>query len=167
MSSAPGLAIGDGARIRSFSHIEGATIGVGAIVGPFARLRPGAVLENEVHVGNFVEVKGARLGAGAKANHLSYIGDASVGAGVNIGAGTITCNYDGVNKWHTIIGERAFIGSNTALVAPIEIGEGAFVAAGSVVTRNVPADALTVARGQQVNKPGRAALIRARLGSKN
>ena len=163
----PGVAIGDGACIRSFSHMEGATIGAGAIVGPFARLRPGAVLDENVHVGNFVEVKEARLGAGAKANHLSYIGDASVGAGVNIGAGTITCNYDGVNKWRTIIGERAFIGSNTALVAPVEIGEGAFVAAGSVVTRNVPADALSVARGQQVDKPGRAALIRARLGSKN
>ncbi|MBV8737661.1 MAG: bifunctional UDP-N-acetylglucosamine diphosphorylase/glucosamine-1-phosphate N-acetyltransferase GlmU [Alphaproteobacteria bacterium] len=163
----PGVAIGDGARIRSFSHIEGATVGVGAIVGPFARLRPGAVLEDEVHVGNFVEVKEARLGVGAKANHLSYIGDASVGAGVNIGAGTITCNYDGVNKWRTIIGERAFIGSNTALVAPVEIGAGAIVAAGSVVTRNVPADALTVARGQQVDKPDRATLIRARLGSKN
>jgi bifunctional UDP-N-acetylglucosamine pyrophosphorylase / glucosamine-1-phosphate N-acetyltransferase len=163
----PGVTIGDGARIRSFSHIEGATVGVGAIVGPFARLRPGAVLEDEVHVGNFVEVKEARLGAGAKANHLSYIGDASVGAGVNIGAGTITCNYDGVNKWRTIIGERAFIGSNTALVAPVEIGNGAIVAAGSVVTRNVPADALTVARGQQIDKPGRAALIRVRLRSKN
>jgi bifunctional UDP-N-acetylglucosamine pyrophosphorylase / glucosamine-1-phosphate N-acetyltransferase len=162
----PGVTVSDGACIRSFSHMEEATIGAGAIVGPFARLRPGAVLEEKVHVGNFVEVKAARLGAGAKANHLSYIGDALVGAGVNIGAGTITCNYDGVNKWRTIIGERAFIGSNTALVAPVEIGDGAFVAAGSVVTRNVPADALTVARGQQVDKPGRAALIRARLGSK-
>ncbi|HUC09825.1 MAG TPA: bifunctional UDP-N-acetylglucosamine diphosphorylase/glucosamine-1-phosphate N-acetyltransferase GlmU [Stellaceae bacterium] len=162
-----GVEIGDGARIRSFSHVEGAVVGSGAIVGPFARLRPGAVLEHGVHVGNFVEIKEARLGAGVKASHLSYIGDASVGAGTNIGAGTITCNYDGVNKWRTTIGERAFIGSNTALVAPVAVGAGAIVAAGSVVTRDVPADALSLARGQQVDKPGRAALIRSRLGSKN
>ncbi len=162
----PGVAVGDGARIRSFSHLEGAVVGAGAIVGPFARLRPGAVLEDGVHVGNFVEIKEARLGAGAKANHLSYIGDSTVGAGANIGAGTITCNYDGVNKWRTTIGEGAFIGSNTALVAPVEIGAGAIVAAGSVVTRDVPADALTVARGQQVDKPGRAAEIRSRLRRK-
>jgi bifunctional UDP-N-acetylglucosamine pyrophosphorylase/glucosamine-1-phosphate N-acetyltransferase len=129
-------------------------------------LRPGAVLEDDVHVGNFVEIKEARLGAGAKANHLSYLGDSSIGAGANIGAGTITCNYDGVNKWRTTIGERAFIGSNTALVAPVEVGAGAIVAAGSVVTRDVPADALTVARGQQIDKPGRAVEIRSRLGSR-
>ncbi len=162
----PGVVVGEGARIRSFSHLEGAVVGAGAIVGPFARLRPGAVLEDGVHVGNFVEIKEARLGAGAKANHLSYIGDSTVGAGANIGAGTITCNYDGVNKWRTTIGEGAFIGSNTALVAPVEIGAGAIVAAGSVVTRDVPADALTVARGQQVDKPGRAAEIRSRLRRK-
>jgi bifunctional UDP-N-acetylglucosamine pyrophosphorylase/glucosamine-1-phosphate N-acetyltransferase len=163
----PGVEIGEGARIKSFSHLEGASVGAGAIVGPFARLRPGAVLEEGVHVGNFVEIKEARLGAGAKANHLSYIGDGTVGAGANIGAGTITCNYDGVNKHRTIIGERAFIGSNAALVAPVEIGAGAIVAAGSVVTRDVPKDALSVARGQQVDKPGRAAEIRARLRRQN
>jgi bifunctional UDP-N-acetylglucosamine pyrophosphorylase / glucosamine-1-phosphate N-acetyltransferase len=162
----PGVEIGEGARIRSFSHIEGATVGAGSIVGPFARLRPGAVLADEVHIGNFVEIKEARLGAGAKANHLSYIGDSAVGAGANIGAGTITCNYDGVNKHRTTIGEGAFIGSNTALVAPVAVGAGAIVAAGSVVTRDVPPDALTLARGQQVDKPGRAAEIRARLRRK-
>ncbi len=162
----PGVEIGEGARIRSFCHIEGAVVGPGAIVGPFARLRPGAVLETEVHVGNFVEIKEARLGAGAKANHLAYIGDSEVGPRANIGAGTITCNYDGIHKHFTTIGEGAFIGSNTALVAPVTIGAGAIVAAGSVVTRDVPADALTVARGQQVDKPGRAAEIRARLRRK-
>ncbi len=162
-----GVRVGEGACIRSFSHLEGATVGAGAMVGPFARLRPGAVLEEEVHVGNFVEVKAARLGAGAKANHLSYVGDSDIGARTNIGAGTITCNYDGVNKFRTIIGEDAFIGSNTALVAPVTVGDGAIVAAGSVVTHDVPADALTIARGQQVNKPGRAAEIRARLRRKN
>jgi len=159
----PGVEIGEGARIHSFCHIEGATVGAGSIVGPFARLRPGATLAAEVHVGNFVEIKEALLGAGAKANHLSYIGDSEVGPGTNIGAGTITCNYDGVNKHRTTIGEGAFIGSNTALVAPVTVGAGAMVAAGSVVTGDVPPDALTLARGQQVNKPGRAAEIRARL----
>jgi bifunctional UDP-N-acetylglucosamine pyrophosphorylase/glucosamine-1-phosphate N-acetyltransferase len=163
----PGVTVGEGARICSFSYLEGAVVGAGARVGPFARLRPGAVLEEEVHVGNFVEVKAARLGAGAKANHLSYIGDSDIGARTNIGAGTITCNYDGVNKSRTIIGEGAFIGSNTALVAPVTVGDGAIVAAGSVVTHDVPADALSIARGQQVDKPGRAAEIRARLGRKN
>jgi len=158
----PDVTIGEGARIRAFSSLEGAVVGAGAIVGPFARLRPGAVLESDVHVGNFVEVKATRLGIGAKANHLSYLGDAEVGAGTNIGAGTITCNYDGVDKHRTVIGARAFIGSNTALVAPVTVGDGAIVAAGSVVTRDVPADALTIARGQQVDKPGRAAAIRAR-----
>jgi bifunctional UDP-N-acetylglucosamine pyrophosphorylase/glucosamine-1-phosphate N-acetyltransferase len=162
-----GVRVEEGARIRSFSHLEGATVGAGAIVGPFARLRPGAVLEADVHVGNFVEVKAARLGAGAKANHLSYIGDSDIGARTNIGAGTITCNYDGVNKSRTIIGEGAFIGSNTALVAPVTVGDGAIVAAGSVIIRDVPPDALSIARGQQVDKPGRAAEIRARLRRKN
>jgi bifunctional UDP-N-acetylglucosamine pyrophosphorylase/glucosamine-1-phosphate N-acetyltransferase len=162
----PGVTVGEGARIRSFCHLEGAAVGAGAIVGPFARLRPGAVLEAEVHVGNFVEVKAARLGAGAKANHLSYIGDSEVGARTNIGAGTITCNYDGVNKFRTIIGEDAFIGSNTALVAPVSVGDGAIVAAGSVITSDVAADALSIARGQQVDKPGRATEIRARLRNK-
>jgi bifunctional UDP-N-acetylglucosamine pyrophosphorylase / glucosamine-1-phosphate N-acetyltransferase len=158
-----GVSVGEGARINSFSHLEGAVVGPGAIVGPFARLRPGAVLEDDVHVGNFVEVKAARLGVGAKANHLSYIGDAEVGPRTNIGAGTITCNYDGFNKHRTTIGESVFIGSNTALVAPVTVGDGAYVAAGSVVTREVPANALTIARGQQVDKPGRASEIRARL----
>ena len=163
----PKVTVGEGARICSFSYFEGASIGAGASVGPFARLRPGAVLEDEVHVGNFVEVKAARLGVGAKANHLTYIGDAEVGARTNIGAGTITCNYDGFNKHRTTIGEDAFIGSNTALVAPVTVGDRAYVAAGSVVTRKVPADALTIARGQQVDKPGRASEIRARLRGKN
>jgi bifunctional UDP-N-acetylglucosamine pyrophosphorylase/glucosamine-1-phosphate N-acetyltransferase len=162
----PGVTVGEGARICSFSYFEGASIGAGARVGPFARLRPGAVLEEEVHVGNFVEVKAARLGKGAKANHLSYIGDAEVGARSNLGAGTITCNYDGVNKHRTKIGEGVFIGSNTALVAPVTIGDGGYVAAGSVVTRDVAPDALSIARGQQVDKPGRAAEIRARLRRK-
>jgi bifunctional UDP-N-acetylglucosamine pyrophosphorylase/glucosamine-1-phosphate N-acetyltransferase len=159
----PGVTIADNVRIRSFCHIEGADIAAGAIVGPFARLRPGAVLEEDVHVGNFVEVKASRLGAGVKASHLSYLGDSDIGAGTNIGAGTITCNYDGFNKYRTIIGERAFIGSNTSLVAPVTVGEGAYVATGSVVTADVPADALTIARARQVDKPGRAAQLRARL----
>ena len=161
----PGVTVGEGARVCAFSYLHGAEIGRGAIVGPFARLRPGAVLEEEVHVGNFVEIKAARLGKGVKANHLSYLGDAEIGAGTNIGAGTITCNYDGLNKWRTTIGARVFIGSNTALVAPVSVGDGAFVAAGSTLTRDVPADALTIARGQQVDKPGRAPMIRERLAA--
>jgi bifunctional UDP-N-acetylglucosamine pyrophosphorylase / glucosamine-1-phosphate N-acetyltransferase len=163
----PGVKVASGARIRSFSHVEGAEIGEGAIVGPFARLRPGAELGAEVHVGNFVEVKAARLGRGVKANHLSYIGDSEVGRGTNIGAGTITCNYDGFNKHKTVIGEDAFIGSNTALVAPVTVGAGAYVATGSVIVSDVPAEALTVARARQVDKPGRAAAIRERLRGKN
>jgi bifunctional UDP-N-acetylglucosamine pyrophosphorylase / glucosamine-1-phosphate N-acetyltransferase len=163
----PGVTVGDGVHIRSFSHIEGAEISAGCVVGPYARLRPGAVLDKDVRIGNFVEVKAARLGAGVHAMHLSYIGDAEIGARTNIGAGTITCNYDGVNKHRTTIGERAFIGSNTALVAPVKIGAGAIVAAGSVVTRDVPADALSLARGQQVDKPGRAAELRSRLRREN
>jgi len=159
----PGVSVADNARIRSFSHLEGAAVGEGAIVGPFARLRPGAVLESDVHVGNFVEVKATRLGAGAKANHLSYLGDSDIGGGTNIGAGTITCNYDGFNKWRTTIGANAFIGSNTALVAPVTVGDGAYVATGSVVTADVPPDALTIARARQVDKPGRAAELRERL----
>jgi len=162
-----GVSVGDGALIRAFSHLDGAAVGPGAIVGPFARLRPGAVLDDNVHVGNFVEVKAARLHSGAKANHLSYIGDSEVGAATNIGAGTITCNYDGFNKSRTKIGAGAFIGSNTALVAPVSVGDGAIVAAGSVVTRDVPPDALTIARGGQVDKPGRASELRARLRGKN
>jgi bifunctional UDP-N-acetylglucosamine pyrophosphorylase/glucosamine-1-phosphate N-acetyltransferase len=162
----PGVSIADNVRIRSFSHLDGATIDSGAIVGPYARLRPGAVLERDVHVGNFVEIKASRLGAGAKASHLSYLGDSDIGPETNIGAGTITCNYDGFNKHRTIIGARAFIGSNTALVAPVTVGDGAYVATGSVITSDVPADALTIARARQVDKKGRAAEIRARFRGK-
>jgi bifunctional UDP-N-acetylglucosamine pyrophosphorylase / glucosamine-1-phosphate N-acetyltransferase len=159
----PGVTVADNVTIRAFCHIEGAAIGNGASVGPFARLRPDAVLEADVHVGNFVEVKATRLGAGVKASHLSYLGDSEVGAGTNIGAGTITCNYDGFNKSRTTIGEQAFIGSHTALVAPVSVGDGAYVATGSIVTADVPAAALTIARARQIDKPGRAAELRARL----
>ncbi len=138
-----------GTEIRSFSHIEGARIAPNCLVGPFARLRPGSVLEESAHVGNFVETKKVRLGKGAKVNHLTYLGDAEVGAAVNVGAGTITCNYDGVNKHQTIIGEHAFIGSNTALVAPVIVGAGALVGAGSVITKNVPDNSLAVTRAPQ------------------
>ena len=150
----PGATIADGATIRAFSHIEGATVGEGAEVGPFARLRPGAVLGEKSKVGNFVEVKKTTMGAGAKANHLTYLGDAEVGAGANVGAGTITCNYDGFFKYKTEIGAGAFVGSNSALVAPVTIGPGAIVAAGSVITADVAPDALAVARGKQEAKPG-------------
>ena len=156
----PGVTVADGALIRSFSHLEGAHVGKGARVGPFARLRPGADLGADVHIGNFVEVKAAKIEAGAKANHLSYIGDARVGAGANVGAGTITCNYDGVAKHRTDIGKGAFIGSNSSLVAPVKIGDGAYVGSGSVVTKNVPADALAIARGEQTIKPGWAKRLR-------
>jgi bifunctional UDP-N-acetylglucosamine pyrophosphorylase / glucosamine-1-phosphate N-acetyltransferase len=159
----PGVTVEDGAVIRSFSHLEGAQVGSGARVGPFARLRPGAQLATDVHIGNFVEVKAARLEAGAKANHLSYIGDARVGAGSNIGAGTITCNYDGFRKHLTDIGKDAFIGSNSALVAPVKIGDGAYVASGSVVTAEVPPDAVAFGRARQVNKDGLASRLRAVL----
>ena len=163
----PGVTIADKVTIHAFSHIEGAVIGEGATVGPYARLRPGAVLEEKAKVGNFVEVKKARLGKGAKANHLSYIGDADVGAGANIGAGTITCNYDGFLKYRTEIGAGAFIGSNSALVAPVSIGKGAIVAAGSVVTSDVPADALAIARGSQDVKPNWAARFRDVMTARN
>jgi bifunctional UDP-N-acetylglucosamine pyrophosphorylase/glucosamine-1-phosphate N-acetyltransferase len=159
----PGVVIGDNVRIRAFSHIEGATIATGAEIGPYARLRPGAEIGEGAKVGNFVEVKKTKLGKGAKANHLTYLGDAEVGAGANIGAGTITCNYDGWFKYRTTIGEGAFIGSNSALVAPVTIGKGALVAAGSVITRDVPDDAIALARGAQVEKPGRAAKFRAAM----
>ena len=145
-----------GARIRSFSHLERAEAGESTVVGPFARLRPGALLEPDSHVGNFVELKNARLRRGAKANHLSYLGDAEIGAAANIGAGTITCNYDGKRKHRTTIGNQAFIGSNTALVAPVEVGDGALVGAGSVITKDVPAGELAVARGRQKNLPRKA-----------
>lgn len=162
----PGVRIGERARIRAFSHIEGAEIAAGAEIGPYARLRPGAVIGEGAKVGNFVEVKKARLGRGAKANHLSYIGDAEVGEGANIGAGTITCNYDGFFKYRTVIGEGAFVGSNSALVAPVSIGAGAIVGAGSVVTSDVEQGALAVARGAQQVKPGWAARFRAAMAAK-
>jgi bifunctional UDP-N-acetylglucosamine pyrophosphorylase / glucosamine-1-phosphate N-acetyltransferase len=155
------VVVDDGAIIRSFSHLAGAHVGKGASVGPFARLRPGTRLGAQVHIGNFVEVKEATLAAGAKANHLSYIGDAAVGEAANIGAGTITCNYDGSAKHRTEIGKNAFIGSNSALVAPVEIGEGAYVGSGSVITADVPPDALALARGRQVIKEGWATRLRA------
>ena len=148
----PGVSVADNALIRSFSHLDHASVGRGATVGPYARLRPGARLEADVHIGNFVEVKEAVIEAGAKANHLSYIGDATVGAGANIGAGTITCNYDGITKHRTEIGKNAFIGSNSALVAPVKVGDGAYVGSGSVITQDVPPEALAVARGRQANK---------------
>jgi bifunctional UDP-N-acetylglucosamine pyrophosphorylase/glucosamine-1-phosphate N-acetyltransferase len=151
----------DGAVIHSFSHIVGAHVGKGASVGPFARLRPGTRLGEGVRIGNFVEVKAAVVAAGAKANHLAYIGDATVGAGANIGAGTITCNYDGSAKHRTEIGPDVFIGSNSALVAPVKIGAGAYVGSGSVITKNVPPRALAVARGRQVIKEGWATRLRA------
>jgi len=157
----PGVKIADGAVIRAFSHIEGATIAGGCEVGPFARLRPGTVLEQGAKVGNFVEMKKARLGRGAKASHLSYLGDADIGDKANIGAGTITCNYDGFGKYPTTIGAGAFIGSNSALVAPVSIGEGAIVGAGSVVTKDVAADELAVARASQRGMKGWAARFRA------
>ena len=157
----PGVKISDGAVIRAFSHIEGATIATGCEVGPFARLRPGTVLEQGAKVGNFVEMKKARLGRGAKASHLSYLGDADVGDKANIGAGTITCNYDGFGKYPTTIGAGAFIGSNSALIAPVNIGDGAIVGAGSVVTKDVAADELAVARASQRGMKGWAARFRA------
>ena len=156
----PGVTVEEGATIKSFSHLEGAHVGKGARIGPFARLRPGAELGEDVHIGNFVEVKASTVEAGAKANHLAYIGDASVGAGANIGAGTITCNYDGIAKHRTDIGKGAFIGSNSSLVAPVTVGEGAYVGTGTVVTEDVPADALAVARARQTIKEGWAKRLR-------
>ena len=152
----PGVTVGEAVQIPAFCHMVEAKVGDRASIGPFARLRPGAELGDEVHLGNFVEVKNARLGRGAKANHLAYIGDANVGAGSNIGAGTITCNYDGFDKFRTEIGDAVFVGTNVSLVAPVAVGDGAFIAAGSVITGDVPADAMAIARGQQVTKPGRA-----------
>jgi bifunctional UDP-N-acetylglucosamine pyrophosphorylase/glucosamine-1-phosphate N-acetyltransferase len=157
----PGVTIADRVEIRAFCHLEGAEVAEDAIIGPFARLRPGARIGAGAHVGNFVEVKNARLDAGAKANHLAYLGDAEIGAGANIGAGTITCNYDGFNKHRTIVGAGAFIGSDTTLVAPVKVGAGAFVGAGSTVTDDVPDDALAIARGRQSVKLGWARAFRA------
>ncbi|SMX28571.1 Bifunctional protein GlmU [Pelagimonas phthalicica] len=160
---APGVTVESGARIRAFSHLEGAHVSRGAIIGPYARLRPGAELAENTHVGNFVEIKNAVLHEGAKANHLTYIGDAEVGEKTNIGAGTITCNYDGVFKHKTTIGKQAFIGSNTMLVAPVTIGDEAMTASGSVVTEDVPDGALALGRSKQVNKPNLAQKLFAKL----
>lgn len=158
----PNVSVADRVIIHGFSHLEGADVGEDAQIGPYARLRPGARLGQKSKIGNFVEVKNAAFGAGAKANHLSYIGDATVGAKANIGAGTITCNYDGFNKARTVIGDGAFIGSNSALVAPVTVADGAYVGSGSVITKNVPADALAVARGRQEMREGWATAHRAR-----
>ena len=152
-----------GAQILAFSHLDSAVVGPSARVGPYARLRPGTELGEGSHVGNFVEMKATRLGAGSKANHLAYVGDAEVGARVNIGAGTITCNYDGVNKHRTVIEDDAFIGSDSQLVAPVTIGDGAYVGTGTTVTKDVPADALAIGRAKQENKEGYAERLRGRM----
>ncbi|EFH12621.1 bifunctional UDP-N-acetylglucosamine diphosphorylase/glucosamine-1-phosphate N-acetyltransferase GlmU [Pseudoroseomonas cervicalis] len=158
---APGVTVEDGVEIRAFSHLEGCVVRQGAVIGPFARLRPGTEVGPRAHVGNFVELKNAVLGEGAKANHLSYLGDASIGAGSNIGAGTITCNYDGFGKFRTEIGAGVFVGSHSTLVAPIRLGDGSMTAAGSVLTKDVAADALAFARARAVEKPGGSAAFRA------
>jgi bifunctional UDP-N-acetylglucosamine pyrophosphorylase / glucosamine-1-phosphate N-acetyltransferase len=162
----PGVEIADGATIKAFSHIEGAVIGARAAIGPFARIRPGTRLADRSKVGNFVELKKATVGEGAKVNHLSYVGDAEVGAGANIGAGTITCNYDGYGKYRTVIGMGAFIGSNTALVAPVTIGDGAVIGAGSVITEDVEADSLAIERNEQKGIAGWARRFRERMTKK-
>jgi len=161
----PGAKIASGVTVHAFSHIEGATVATGSNIGPFARLRPGAELQEKARVGNFVEIKKAVVGPGAKVNHLTYIGDAEIGAGANIGAGTITCNYDGYNKHLTRIGAGAFIGSNSALVAPVSVGDNAYVASGSVITENVPDDGLAFGRARQETKPGRAKALRERYAA--
>ena len=158
----PGVKIGEGVEIPAFCHIVGSTIGDHARIGPFARLRPGALLADDVHIGNFVEVKNSRLAAGVKANHLAYLGDSAVGEGANIGAGSITCNYDGIEKFRTNIGKGVFVGTNSSLVAPVTIGPGAMIAAGSVITDDVPADALALGRARQRTKPGAAKAWRAK-----
>ena len=163
----PKSTVADGATVRAFSHIEGATVASGAVVGPYARLRPGATIGEGAKIGNFVEVKAATVEDGAKINHLSYVGDARVGAGANVGAGTITCNYDGHNKHHTDIGAGAFIGSNSALVAPVSIGEGAYVASGSVITKDVAPGALAFGRARQTEKPGGAEAVSGKPNSKD
>lgn len=157
----PGVTVEDGVEIKPFSHLEGAVVRKGAIIGPYARLRPGTDVGEAAHIGNFVELKNTHLGAGAKANHLTYLGDADVGGGSNIGAGTITCNYDGVLKHRTTIGQGVFIGTHSTLVAPVSIGDGAYTAAGTVVTRHVAPDALAISRAPQEEKPGWASRYRA------
>jgi bifunctional UDP-N-acetylglucosamine pyrophosphorylase/glucosamine-1-phosphate N-acetyltransferase len=159
---APGVAVEAGAQIRAFSHLEGARVRERALIGPYARLRPGADIGEDAHIGNFVEVKKVNVGKGAKANHLAYLGDGSVGAGANIGAGTIFCNYDGFDKFETHVGEGAFVGSNTALVAPVTVGDGAYTGSGSVITRDVPGDALALGRARQTDEKGWAMAFRAR-----
>ena len=163
---APGVRVETGAVIRAFSHLEGAVVRAGALVGPYARLRPGADIGEDAHIGNFVEVKKVTVGKGAKANHLSYLGDGTVGAGANIGAGTIFCNYDGFFKYDTHVGAGAFVGSNTALVAPISVGEGAYIGSGSVITKDVAADALALERGTQIEKAGWAARFRQAMAAR-
>ena len=153
-SQSPPRAIATGTEVKPYSVLEEAQVGPGCTVGPFARLRPGTVLAEKVHLGNFVETKKAHLGRGSKANHLSYLGDAAIGAGVNVGAGTITCNYDGTNKHQTVIEDGAFIGSDTQLVAPVRVGEGSYVGAGTTVTKDVPARSLALSRSPQLNKLG-------------
>ena len=159
----PGVTVAANAAIKAFCDIEGARIGRGAIIGPFARIRPGSDVAEDVHIGNFVELKATRMGRGAKANHLAYLGDSDIGAASNIGAGTIAVNYDGYGKWRTVVGAEAFVGSNSSLVAPVRIGRGANVTAGSVITEDVPAGAVAFGRARQVTKKGRAAPLRAKL----
>lgn len=163
---APGVTVESGARIRAFSHLEGAHVSRGATVGPFARLRPGAELAEHVHIGNFVEIKNATIDEGAKVNHLTYIGDAQIGARTNVGAGTITCNYDGVMKHKTIIGRDTFIGSNTMLIAPVTVGDEAMTATATVVTKDVPDGAMAISRAEQNNKPGFARKLFSMLRAK-
>ena len=159
----PAVSVGAGTEIKAFCDIEGARIGRDVIIGPFARIRPGSQVADQVHIGNFVELKATRMGRGAKANHLAYLGDSDIGAASNIGAGTIAVNYDGFGKWRTVVGADAFIGSNSALVAPVRIGRGSNVTAGSVITEDVPAGAVAFGRARQVTKKGRAAPLRAKL----
>lgn len=161
----PGVTVRSGAKVRAFSHLEGAEVSGGCEIGPYVRLRPGAVLEAGAKVGNFVEIKNTRLGAGAKANHLAYLGDGDVGAGANIGAGTIFCNYDGFLKYKTKVGTNAFVGSNSSLVAPVTIGDGAFVGSGSVITKDVEPNGLAVARGRQMQKAGWATSFREKMAA--
>src|SRR5215510_10943347 len=158
-----GVSVGAGTEIKAFCDIEGVRIGRDTIIGPFARIRPGSDVADKVHIGNFVELKATRMGRGAKANHLAYLGDSDIGAASNIGAGTIAVNYDGYGKWRTVIGTEAFVGSNSSLIAPVRIGAGANVAAGSVITDDVPAGAMAFGRARQQTKKGRAAALRAKL----
>ena len=159
----PGVSVGGGTEIKAFCDIEGARIGRDVIIGPFARIRPGSDVADQVHIGNFVELKATRMGRGAKANHLAYLGDSDIGAASNIGAGTIAVNYDGYGKWRTVVGAEAFVGSNSSLVAPVRIGRGANVTAGSVITEDVPAGAVAFGRARQATKKGRAPSLRAKL----